>query len=84
VKLTVKGRPGHGSVPHGDNCAEHLVAALEQVRLWSQQVRVTPLMRSHIKAMAEAGFLHSGDEKAAIRLAERSPALRAPARQHRL
>src|SRR6185312_1641370 len=23
VKLTVNGRPGHGSVPHGDNCAEH-------------------------------------------------------------
>ncbi|MCL4806136.1 MAG: M20/M25/M40 family metallo-hydrolase, partial [Anaerolineae bacterium] len=21
VKLTVRGRPGHGSVPHGDNCA---------------------------------------------------------------
>ena len=77
VKLTVKGRPGHGSVPHGDNCAEHLVAALERVRLWNQQLRVTRLMRSHIQAMAEAGFMHSGDEKAALKTAQRSPSLRA-------
>jgi acetylornithine deacetylase/succinyl-diaminopimelate desuccinylase-like protein len=77
LKLTVLGRPGHGSVPHGDNCAEHLVHALARVAQWQQGLRVTPLMASHVEAMARAGALNASDEAAVLRAAARSPALRA-------
>ncbi|MEO9255685.1 MAG: M20/M25/M40 family metallo-hydrolase, partial [Tepidiformaceae bacterium] len=77
LKLTVRGRPGHGSVPHGDNCAEHLVQALERVTLWQQELRLIPLMESHVSAMREAGLMRGEGEDAVLRSAERSPALRA-------
>ncbi len=77
VKLTVRGRPGHGSVPHGDNCAEHLVQALERVTRWQQELRVTPLMQSHLDAMAAAGVIRSAEVEEALQTAQRSPALRA-------
>jgi acetylornithine deacetylase/succinyl-diaminopimelate desuccinylase-like protein len=77
VKLTVRGRPGHGSVPHGDNCAEHLVQALERVTHWQQELRVTPLMQAHLDGMAKAGIIRSADPRDALRTAQHSPALRA-------
>ncbi len=77
LKLTVRGRPGHGSVPHGDNCAEHLVAALDRVRRWQQTQRVIPLMQSHIEGMVHAGAMRSSGEKEVRQAAEGAPALRA-------
>jgi acetylornithine deacetylase/succinyl-diaminopimelate desuccinylase-like protein len=77
VKLTVNGRPGHGSVPHGDNCAEHLVEALARIAKWQHNLRITPLMAAHVEAMARAGALHTTDEAGILRFAARSPALRA-------
>lgn len=77
LKLIVRGRPGHGSVPHGDNCAEHLVAALERIRGWQQKQRTTPLMQSHVEGMVHAGVMRSSSEKATAEAAEGSPALRA-------
>jgi acetylornithine deacetylase/succinyl-diaminopimelate desuccinylase-like protein len=77
LKLTVRGRPGHGSVPHGDNCAEHLVQALERVTRWQQSLRILPVMRANIDGMREAGLMRPGDDTSALTTAERSPALRA-------
>lgn len=77
VKLTVNGRPGHGSVPHGDNCAEHLVEALARIAKWQHSLRITPLMAAHVEAMARAGALNATDEAGILRAAARSPALRA-------
>lgn len=77
LKLTVRGRPGHGSVPHGDNCAEHLVQALERITRWQQRLRLIPLMESHVSGMRAAGLMRGEDEDAVLRSAERSPALRA-------
>jgi len=77
VRLTVRGRPGHGSVPHGDNCAEHLVRALARVAEWKQDLRITPVMRTHLEALARAGVFESGDDKVLLAAAERSPAVRA-------
>jgi acetylornithine deacetylase/succinyl-diaminopimelate desuccinylase-like protein len=77
LELTVKGRPGHGSVPHGDNCAEHLVQALEKVTRWKQPLRMTPLMRAHFEAMHDAGLSKARNDSEAIALAERNPAVRA-------
>jgi acetylornithine deacetylase/succinyl-diaminopimelate desuccinylase-like protein len=77
VKLTVRGRPGHGSVPHGDNCAEHLVRALERVLRWTHQLRLTPVMRAHVEAMEAAGVVRSSKELDILSSAQRNPALRA-------
>ena len=77
LKLTVRGRPGHASVPHGDNCADHLVAALARVAQWQQELRITPVMRANVEAMRSAGFMRPGDDAATLRDAERSVALRA-------
>ncbi|MGE5595746.1 MAG: M20/M25/M40 family metallo-hydrolase, partial [Hyphomicrobiales bacterium] len=46
IRMVVRGRPGHGSVPHGDNCAEHLVRALNRISDWKQKLRLTPIMRA--------------------------------------
>ncbi len=77
VKLVARGRPGHGSVPHGDNCADRLVAALGRLAAWQQSLRVTPVMRAHITAMADAGVLRVSNDADITKLAERSPAVRA-------
>ncbi len=77
LRLVTRGRPGHGSVPHGDNCAERLVQALDRVGRWQQGVRVTPVMQAHFDALAEAG-LGPGSGEAAIRAtAGENPAARA-------
>jgi len=77
VKLTARGRPGHGSVPHGDNCAEHLVLALERVSRWSHGLRLTPVMRAHMEALVEAGVAAPAAEDEVLAAASRSPALKA-------
>ena len=77
LKLTVRGRPGHGSVPHGDNCAEHLVQALERVTRWEREMRLVPVMREHVQALADAGVMKSADDEAVHAAAARNPALRA-------
>lgn len=77
LKLTVRGRPGHGSVPHGDNCADHLVRALEKVLNWGQALRMTPIMAAQAEALEAAGVLKSAAEKDVLAAAGRNPALRA-------
>ena len=77
VKLVVRGRPGHGSVPHGDNCAEHLVQALERVTRWTHELRVVPVMRAHMEAMTEAGVARGARDKDILASGERNVALRA-------
>ena len=57
VRLTVHGRPGHGSVPHGDNCAEHLVQALERITRWQRELRILPVMKEHARALTGAGVM---------------------------
>ena len=77
VRLTTRGRPGHGSVPHGDNCADRMVAALGRVAAWPQQTRVTHLVREHADAMRAAGAWQGATDQDIIELASRSPAIRA-------
>lgn len=77
LKLVARGRPGHGSVPHGDNCADRLVRALGRIAAWEQELRVTPIVREHAEAFAKAGVFPGSDDRDVLRLAERSPALRA-------
>ena len=77
LQLTVRGRPGHGSVPHGDNCAERLVQALGRVSTWTQELRPPPLMLAHVEAMNAAGAMSTSGLAGILRAAERNPHLRA-------
>ena len=77
LRLTAHGRPGHGSVPHGDNCADRLVAALGRIAAWKQELRITPVMRAHVEAMSRTGALRLKSDSDVFSLAARSPALRA-------
>jgi len=77
LRLTAHGQPGHGSMPHGDNCAERLVRALERVSRWQQELHVTPVMRAHLAAMSRAGLASGSSDEDARRSAELSPAVRA-------
>ncbi|MGH2609017.1 MAG: M20/M25/M40 family metallo-hydrolase, partial [Tepidiformaceae bacterium] len=63
--------------PHGDNCAEHLVRALERVSRWTHALRVTPVMRAHMEALEAAGVVRSSRDPDILAAAERNPALRA-------
>ncbi len=42
LKLTAKGRAGHGAVPNPDSAVNHLVAALERLRAYRPPLQVTP------------------------------------------
>ncbi|MEX2080792.1 MAG: M20/M25/M40 family metallo-hydrolase [Dehalococcoidia bacterium] len=77
VRLTVRGRPGHGSVPHGDNCADHLVAALGRIAAWQHELRLTPTVRANLEGMRNAGLTHWETDADALALAGRHPATRA-------
>ena len=77
LELTVRGRPGHGSVPHGDNCAEHLVQALERITRWQREIRINPVMKAHAEALVKAGVMKSASDDAIRKAAERNPAMRA-------
>jgi acetylornithine deacetylase/succinyl-diaminopimelate desuccinylase-like protein len=77
LRLTVRGRPGHGSVPHGDNCADRLVAALGRLATWQQPLRLTPVMKDHMLALAKAGLIRSASETAVFEAAARNASLRA-------
>jgi acetylornithine deacetylase/succinyl-diaminopimelate desuccinylase-like protein len=42
LKLTAKGRAGHGAVPNPDSSVNHLIAALERLRTRKPMLEVTP------------------------------------------
>ena len=77
LKLTARGQPGHGSMPHGDNCAERLVRALDRVGKWQQELHVIPVMRSHLAAMTRIGLASGSTDEEARKGAALSPAVRA-------
>ena len=57
LTLRARGRPGHGSVPHEDNAADHLVRALHRVLSWQRPLEVTPEVQAYFDALYEAGIL---------------------------
>jgi acetylornithine deacetylase/succinyl-diaminopimelate desuccinylase-like protein len=56
LKLTAKGRAGHGAYPNPDSAVNHLVAALERLRAYRPMLQVTPLVEYalHTQAPYEA------------------------------
>lgn len=57
MRLRVTGRPGHGSRPHRDNAALHLVRALNRLADWQRPIVVTPPAREYLRQLIAAGVL---------------------------
>lgn len=78
LKLTARGLPGHGSVPHEDNCLERLVRALHKVQAWQRPLTLLPEVRTMLERLKSAGiFSDEISEPALCDLAEGNPLLRA-------
>jgi acetylornithine deacetylase/succinyl-diaminopimelate desuccinylase-like protein len=76
LKLTAVGRPGHGSVPHDDNSAVHLVRALNRLTDWERPLIFTPDTEAYLDRLAEAELMPSrSDRKALEERIRRSPEL---------
>jgi len=60
LKLTFRGRPGHGSIPHDDNCVIKMARAIERIAAYRSPLRRTPTTENFIKGIAqEQSFLPS-------------------------
>jgi acetylornithine deacetylase/succinyl-diaminopimelate desuccinylase-like protein len=54
MKLTARGRAGHGAKPHPDNAVTHLSAAMARIGAYSWPVRLSPTVRAAIDGIAAA------------------------------
>src|SRR5688572_23173705 len=57
LRLTAVGTPGHGSRPHADNSAVHLIRALNRLTDWDRGVTFTPDTDAYVAKLGEAGLL---------------------------
>ena len=57
LRLTSVGTPGHGSRPHYDNSAVHLVNALARLAAWERGVTITPETRVWLDRLAAEGHI---------------------------
>lgn len=53
LKLTFRGKPGHGSVPHGDNCVVKMAKAIEKISQYRSLLQRTLTTENFIKGIAE-------------------------------
>ena len=56
LKLAAHGLPGHGSVPHADNCLDRLVRALHKVQEWQRPLTLLPEVRTMLQRLESAGI----------------------------
>lgn len=78
LRLAARGMPGHGSVPHADNCLERLVRALHKVQMWQRPLTLLPEVRTMLERLQRAGLLDEElSEQTLSRLSENNPLLRA-------
>jgi acetylornithine deacetylase/succinyl-diaminopimelate desuccinylase-like protein len=57
LKLTAKGRPGHGSVPHDDNAADRLVRALQGIQDWERPRMPSTEVLEYFHQLHDAGVI---------------------------
>lgn len=53
LKLIFRGKPGHGSVPHDDNCVVKMAKAIERISKYRSPLRRTLTTENFIKGIAE-------------------------------
>jgi acetylornithine deacetylase/succinyl-diaminopimelate desuccinylase-like protein len=76
LRLTAVGTPGHGSRPHEDNSAIHLMRALLRLHDWDRGITYTPDTTAYLERLADAGLMPSTSDTAAVEAQiRRSPAL---------
>jgi acetylornithine deacetylase/succinyl-diaminopimelate desuccinylase-like protein len=56
VRLTAEGRSGHGSMPHGENPCEHVVAAANALLEMPKPIRVLPEMQVFLERFGMGGI----------------------------
>ncbi len=57
LKLTFRGKPGHASIPHEDNCVVKMAKAIERISSYRSPLRPTLTTEKFIKGIAaEQGF----------------------------
>jgi acetylornithine deacetylase/succinyl-diaminopimelate desuccinylase-like protein len=66
LRLTAVGMPGHGSRPHADNSAVHLIRALNRLTDWDRGVTFTPDTEAYVAKLGEAGLLKEAGDRAAL------------------
>jgi len=66
LKLTAVGTPGHGSRPHYDNSAVHLVKALAKLADWDRGLTFTPETTAYLERLAESGLFPPLSDTAAV------------------
>ncbi|MDJ0786237.1 MAG: M20/M25/M40 family metallo-hydrolase [Myxococcota bacterium] len=57
LKLVAKGRPGHGSLPHGDNAALRLIQCLGRIADARRDVVLRPETETTLQTLQDAGML---------------------------
>jgi acetylornithine deacetylase/succinyl-diaminopimelate desuccinylase-like protein len=78
LRLVAHGMPGHGSVPHSDNCLERLVRALYKVQIWKRPVTLLPEVATMLARLKSAGiFREDVSERGLASAAETNGLLRA-------
>ncbi|MGH2609749.1 MAG: M20/M25/M40 family metallo-hydrolase, partial [Tepidiformaceae bacterium] len=63
LRLTAVGKPGHGSRPHEDNSAIHLMRALLKLHEWDRGITYTPDTLGYLQRLAEAGLMPPLDQR---------------------
>lgn len=63
LRLTAVGTPGHGSRPHEDNSAVHLMRALLKLADWDRGITYTDETRAYVERLHQAGLLPSLDDR---------------------
>ncbi len=66
LRLTAVGTPGHGSRPHADNSAVHLIRALNRLTDWDRGVTFTPDTEAYVAKLGEAGLLKETSDRQAL------------------
>jgi len=66
LRLTSVGTPGHGSRPHADNSALHLVRALNKLADWERELTFTPDTTAYIQRLADAGLMPGLEDQALL------------------
>ena len=66
LRLESVGTPGHGSRPHYDNSAVHLVNALSRLAAWERPVKITPETRIWLDRLAAEGHIASVTDESEV------------------
>jgi acetylornithine deacetylase/succinyl-diaminopimelate desuccinylase-like protein len=76
LTLKANGRPGHGSIPHDDNCLDRIVRAMGRIAGWRRPLYLTEPMRDSLRAAYAAGYLGLDPDKAPVEeIVARHPSL---------